>query len=102
MIINDLLLERQVYVVFFLGGGGVSLSWGSGRYCGRGAFRGGVKVISLVQKLFQAIYYFLLIRGGGWVKVQKLSQSTYYFLLTVKSKQRGFKMTILTLNLKIL
>lgn len=82
MIINDLLLERQVYVVFFfLGGGGVSLSWGSGRYCGRGAFRGGgVKVISLVQKLFQAIYYFLLIRGGG-VKVQKLSQSTYYFLL---------------------
>lgn len=40
MIINDLLLERQVYVVFFLGGG-VSLSWGSGRYCGRGAFRGG-------------------------------------------------------------
>lgn len=42
MIINDLLLERQVYVVFFFwGGGGVSLSWGSGRYCGRGAFRGG-------------------------------------------------------------
>lgn len=76
------------------------MSWGSGRYCGRGAFRGGVKVISLVQKLFQLIYYFLLIRGG--VKVQKLSQSTYYFLLTVKSKQRGFKMTILTLNLKIL
>lgn len=68
MIINDLLLESQVYVVFFLGGGGgVSLSWGSGRYCGRGAFRGGggVKVISLVQKLFQLIYYFLLIRGGG-------------------------------------
>lgn len=41
---------------------------------------GGVKVISLVQKLFQAIYYFLLIRGGGLKYKNFLSQHITFFL----------------------
>lgn len=80
MIINDLLLERQVYVVFFLGGGGEVSVWVGGREDIVEEVRlGGVKVISLVQKLFQAIYYFLLIRGGGLKYKNFLSQHITFF-----------------------